>query len=341
MIALSVLDQSPVPHGSTTAGALQDTLALAGEAERLGYRRYWLAEHHNTSSLAGSAPEVLAAAVASRTSVIRVGAGGILLPHYSPLKVAEAFRVLEGLFPGRVDLGLGRADGTDAVAAAALRRGPSAVTEDEYPGQVVDLLGFLDGTFGGDHPLAGVRAMPAGPTSPEVWVLGSSSYGAGLAARMGLAFSFAQFVSPAFGPQILATYRRQFRPSSRCPEPRASVSVSVICADTEAEAERLAISYDVWHLRPEGGRRGPLLSVEDAEAHLVSDTERELLGQGRRRRLVGAPERVRAALVDLTARYGVDELVIRTITFDPAARTRSYRLLAEAFGLDRVGAKHT
>lgn len=333
MISLSVLDQSPVPNGSTAAAALGETLALAGQAERLGYRRYWLAEHHNTSSLAGSAPEVLAAAVASRTSTIRVGAGGILLPHYSPLKVAEAFRVLEGLFPGRVDLGLGRADGTDALTTAALRRGSSAVTEDEYPGRVADLLGFLDDSIGDDHPFAGVRAMPAGPASPEVWVLGSSSYGAGLAARLGLAFSFAQFVSPEFGPQILAAYRRQFRPSPRCPEPRASVSVSVICADTDAEAERLATSYDVWHLRTEGAGRGPLLSVEDAEAHLVTDTERELLRQRRPRRLVGAPERVHAALVDLAARYGVDELVIRTITFDPAARTRSYRLLAEAFAL--------
>ena len=339
-IALSVLDQSPVPDGSTGSAALRDTVALAREADRLGYRRYWLAEHHNTASLAGTAPEVLAAHVASETSAIRVGAGGILLTHYSPLKVAETFRVLHGLFPGRVDLGLGRADGADARTVAALQHQSGTVGEDEYADRVADLIGFLEGTTGDDHRFAGVRALPTGPGTPEVWVLGSSSYGATLAARMGLRFSFARFVSPKFGPQILSAYRREFRPSPGCPEPTASLGVSVICADTDAEAERLAVSQDVWHLRPEGAGRGPLLSVEDAEAYPVTELDRELLGQYRERRVVGAADRVHAALVDLTATYEVDELVVYTVCHDPAARLRSYQLLAEAFGLAPMISEH-
>jgi luciferase family oxidoreductase group 1 len=336
VIALSVLDQSPVPDGSNGAAALGDTVALALEVEGLGYRRYWLAEHHNTASLAGTAPEVLAAHVASRTSAIRVGAGGILLTHYRPLKVAETFRVLHGLFPGRIDLGLGRADGADARAVAALQPEAATAGEDEYADRVADLVGFLEGTTADDHRFAGVRAMPAGAGAPEVWVLGSSSYGATLAARLGLRFSFAHFVSPRFGPQILAAYRREFRPSPGCPEPAASLGVSVICADTDAEAERLAVSQDVWHLRPEGAGRGSLLSVEDAEAYALTELDRELLSQYRGRRVVGAPDRVHAALVDLATAYGVDELVVYTVCHDPAARARSYRLLADAFGLARV-----
>ncbi|MGI8759417.1 MAG: LLM class flavin-dependent oxidoreductase [Acidimicrobiales bacterium] len=331
MTALSVLDQSPVPSGSTAATALHDTLALAQAAERLGYRRYWLAEHHNTISLAGTAPEVLAAAVASRTSSIRVGAGGVLLPYYSPLKVAEAFRVLHALFPGRIDLGIGRTPGADAVAAAALQRGVSALDDEHHPDQVADLVGFLHDRTGPDHRFAGVRAMPDGAGAPGVWVLGSSSYSASLAAGMGLSYSFAHFISPAHGPQIMAAYRDRFRPSSFSPAPRASVGVSVICAETDAEAERLATSQDRWRLRPEGAERGPLLSVEEAQAAPVPELEQVLMTQHRSRRLTGAPDRVRDSLRSLAGAYGVDELVVVTICHDPKARLRSYELLAEAF----------
>lgn len=331
VIALSILDQSPVPDGASAAEALGDTLALARAADRLGYRRFWVAEHHNTASMAGTAPEVLAACVASQTTTLRVGSGGVLLSHYSPLKVAETFRTLEALFPGRIDLGLGRADGADGPAVAALHQGRPASPDDEYPGQVADLLGFLDGTLGPDHRFAGVRAMPDGTAAPEVWVLGSSSYGAELAARMGLPFCFAQFVSPRFGPQVMAGYRRQFRPSPRCPEPRASLGVSVICADTDASAERLAASQDVWHLRREGPGRGPLLSWQDAENYPASDVETELLAQQRARRVTGTPDRVHAALTQMAAEHGADELVVRTVCHDPADRLRSFQLLAEVF----------
>ena len=334
MTVLSVVDQSPIPKGSTGADALRETVVLAQEADRLGYLRYWLAEHHNTASFAGTAPEVLAAHVASRTSSIRVGAGGILLSHYSPLKVAETFRTLEALFPGRIDLALGRTPGGDDLASTALQRGPGGPGDEQYPEQVADLIGFLRATLGSDHRFAGVRAMPDGPEVPDVWVLGSSSYGAALAAGMGLPFSFAHFVSPRFGPQVMAAYRRRFRPSPLCPAPAASVGVSVLCAETDAEADRLVISDDVLHLRSEGVERGCLLPVEEAEAHPLTGLERELMAQHRLKRIVGAPDKVRAMLLNLADAYGVDELVVRTVTHDPKARARSYELLAAAFDLN-------
>ncbi len=335
VIALGILDQSPVPDGSTPAEALAETVALAQATERLGYGRYWVAEHHNTASLAGSAPEVLIAHLAARTSSIRVGAGGVLLPHYSPLKVAEVFRTLHTLYPGRIDLGIGRTAGADAVATSALSHGPGALGDEHHPEQVSDLVGFLHGRLPPDHPFASVRAMPQGPGAPEMWVLGSSSYGAALAAGTGLFFSFAHFISPGHGAQLLGNYRRRFRPSERCPEPRANVGVSVVCAETDAEAERLALSADVWRLRPEGPQRGPLLSPEDAEAAALTPVERVLLVQHRDRRVVGAPDRVRDRLLELARAHDVDELVVLTVCHDPRARLRSYELLAEAFDLER------
>lgn len=343
MIALSVLDQSPVPQGSTPAQALADTVALAKVAERLGYRRYWLAEHHNTASLAASAPEVLAACVAARTSSIRVGAGGVLLPYYSPLKVAEAWKTLEALFPGRIDLGIGRASGADEAGAAALGQRPGAPDDAPYPDKLANLVGFLDDRLDSEDPLAevramldgpGVRAMPDGSGAPQVWVLGSSSDGSALAADMGLRFCFAHFISPGFGPQVVDAYRRRFRPTQRCPVAAAAVAVSVVCADTDAEAQRLATSADIWRLHPEGSERGPLLSVEEAQAYPLGDLQRLLLDQDRVKRVVGAPDRVRNALEDLTGAYGVDDLVVLTVCHDPEARQRSYELLAAALGLE-------
>lgn len=332
MTFLSVLDQSPVPEGATPADALHQTVALAQAAERLGYRRYWLAEHHNTASLAGTAPEVLAAHVAGRTATIRVGSGGVLLPYYRPLKVAEAFRVLHGLFPGRIDLGVGRAAGADEAAAEALRLEPEADSDERYPADVAELVALLHQSDV-DHSVGEVRAMPVGAGAPEVWLLGSSSYGAGLAATLGLRFCFAHFVTPAFGAQTVAAYRRHFRPSPQCPAPVAALGVSVICADTDAEAERLAISQDIWRLHPEGAGRGPLLSVEQAQAHPISPVERMRLVQSRPKRLVGGPEKVRAELSALATGHEVDELVVLTVCHDPAARRRSYELLAGAFSL--------
>lgn len=333
---LSVLDQSPVPSGSNPADALRETVALAVEAERLGYHRYWLAEHHGTAGLAGSAPEVVIARVAAATSSIRVGSGGVLLSHYSPLKVAEVFRVLHALFPGRVDLGIGRAAGASERTAAALGMGQEPAGVDEFARKVADLAGFVEGTLEEGHPYRSVLAVPVGPGSPELWLLGSSSDGAGCAAALGLSVCFAHFITPAYGPQIVAKYRRHFQASTSGPDPRASVGVSVVCAETDAEAERLARSVDVWRLTPQVDR-GPLPSVEEAEAVALTGRDRARIAQNRARILVGGPGRVRRELMRIAESFGVEELVVLTICHDTKARRRSYELLAEAFGLTPTG----
>ena len=331
-LALSVLDQCPVPAGATAAEALQASLALAVAAEDLGYQRYWVAEHHNTASLASASPEIVAAAAGARTTSIRVGAGGVLLPHYSPLKVAESFRLLDALYPGRIDLGLGRTPGADPVAEAALQYRPGALGDEHFAEKLVDLLGFLDGTLEPGHPYAGVRAVPEGAGGPEVWVLGSSSHGAACAAYMGLPFAFAHFITPEFGPQLMRSYRSGFRPSTRLDQPRGVVAVSVVCAETDAEARRLATSVALWRLRPEGGERGPLLPPDEAARAHLSPADRARTAQHRAAMVVGDPARVRTSLEGLAAAFGVDELVVLTVCHDPADRLRSYELVAEAFG---------
>ncbi|MDP8938146.1 MAG: LLM class flavin-dependent oxidoreductase [Actinomycetota bacterium] len=328
-----MLDQVPVPAGSSGADAVAATLELAVAAEALGYRRYWVAEHHNTPSLASASPEVLVAAVAARTTCIRVGSGGVLLSHYSPLKVAETFRLLDALAPGRVDLGVGRTPGADPVTEAALQYRPGTLGDEHFAHKMVDLLGFLDGDLGPGHPYASVRAVPAGERGPDVWVLGSSSTGAAAAAYLGLPFAFAHFITDRFGPQILQSYRKGFTPTARTTQPRALVAVSVVCADTDAEAARLATSVDVWRLRPEGGERGPLLPPDEAAAVPLSELDRARVAQHRAGTVVGDPASVRSRLEELAGSFGVDELVVLTVCHDPAARLRSYQLVAEAFGL--------
>ncbi|MDQ6726207.1 MAG: LLM class flavin-dependent oxidoreductase [Actinomycetota bacterium] len=330
-LALSVLDQCPVPDGSTGADALRHTLDLARAAEALGYRRYWLAEHHNTSSLAATAPEVLVAAVASATSTIRVGSGGVMLSHYSPLKVAETFRTLAALYPGRIDLGVGRTPGSDPVAEAALQYLPGVPGDERYDEKVVDLVGFVRGGLEPGHPFESVRAMPDGGPAPDVWLLGSSSHSGAIAAYLGLPFAFAHFITSAFGPQVMAAYHRGFQAVEQAAVPQAAVAVSVICAETDAEADRLARSADVWRLRPEGSGRGPLLAPEDAAAVPLTALDETMIAQGREAMVVGAPDRVRDRLGALATAFAVDELLVVTICHDPVARLRSYRLLAEAF----------
>ncbi|MBI4246589.1 MAG: LLM class flavin-dependent oxidoreductase [Candidatus Rokubacteria bacterium] len=344
MPLLSVLDQSPVRRGGSPAEAIHETLELAQLCDRLGYRRYWLAEHHSTPGLAGSSPEVLIGQVAARTSRIRVGAGGIMLSHYRPLKVAENFRMLETLIPGRIDLGIGRAPGSDPLTANALgepgdgaesewgseRRGP--VTG--FPQKVSDLLAFLHDRVPPDHPFAGVRAMPAGPSAPEVWLLGSSDHSAASAAHFGTAFSFAHFINADGGADVTRAYTRAFRPSPWLAAPRASIAVFVVCADTEAAARRLALSRELFIVWLSTGRAAPYPSPEEAEAYPYTPRERLILEQARRRTIAGDAGQVRERLRALAEEYGVDELVIVTITHDPKARRRSYELLAEAFAAD-------
>lgn len=333
MITLSVLDQSPIRAGATPADAIADTLALAELCDRLGYHRYWLAEHHSSGGLAGTAPEILISQVAARTRGLRVGSGGVMLSHYSPLKVAESFRVLETLFPGRIDLGIGRAPGSDPLTDRALAAGPGALGAQHYPAQVRDLIGYLEGALPDDHPFARVRAMPAGETMPALWILGSSDQSAALAAYFGCPFSFAQFISGEGGPEVMAAYRKTFRPSARWPEPVGSVAVFVICADSEEEAERLMKCRDLASVRQRLGRSGPVPSVEEAESYVYSPQEEALRRYNRQRWLWGTPGTVRAALEAMGARYGVTELVVVTICPDFESRCRSYALLAEAFGL--------
>ncbi len=340
-LRLSVLDQTPVPDGTTPADAVAETMALARAVEHLGYHRYWVAEHHDTPSLAGTAPEILVAAVAAATTTIRVGTGGVLLPYYSPLKVAEVFRMLHTLFPGRIDLGIGRAAGTDPAAEAALLAGGGAFGDRYFANHLADLITFLGDGFpsGDDHPYAGVRAMPVGTGGPAVWLLGSSGQSSAAAAAFGLAFAYAHFISPDFGPEIVDGYRRRFRvpQGGLLPAPEALVAVPVVCADTDAEAERQASSTDLWRLGPEGAHRPPILSPEQIVAHPWTEPDRARAAQGRAKMILGAPDGVRGRLQALAGDYGANELMIVTVCHDPRARLRSYELLAEAFALPGRG----
>ncbi len=345
MVTLSVLDQSPIRKGGSAAEAFANTIDLAKQAERLGYSRYWLAEHHNTSSFAGSAPEVLIAAVAAATNHIRVGSGGVMLPHYSPLKVAECFRVLETLYPGRIDLGVGRAPGGDMRTTRALQPGPQAYDVGVFPQQVELLRQFLEdamglhgeeGGFPADHPYVGLHATPRGPGMPALWMLGSGGDGAIIAAQLGLAYCFAHFINQDAGTQPLELYRRNFRPSRDNAGPRGSIAVSVTVADTEEEAKRIASSRNLWVMHLLQNRAGSFPSIEEALAYPYTDQDRVMLRAIEQRSITGSPENVRGKLLALGEAHGVDDFVILTITYDPKDRVRSYELLAEAMGLIRV-----
>ena len=329
-LRLSVLDQSPIPDGATPADAVANTIDLARAADRLGYTRYWVAEHHSSPALASASPEILIGHLASATERIRVGSGAVMLPHYRPLKIAEQFRMLHTLHPGRIDLGIGRAPGSDAITASAI--GNMASNIDRFPDDVIDLVGWLEGRHHPDHPHARIVANPAGEGAPEIWMTGSSAFGGALAAEIGLPFSFAHFINPEIGVGVVEAYRERFRPLVT-DVPRANVGVSVLCADTDEEAERLAASVQVWRWWRNRGRFGPIPSADEARDVLhAADQKPWRAGEGRM--LLGSPDRVRADLEDLCQRYGVDEAMVVTICHDHAARVHSYELLANAFDLD-------
>jgi luciferase family oxidoreductase group 1 len=333
MTMLSILDQIPIRTGVTPADAVQETLRLAEAADRWGYHRYWLAEHHSSGGLAGSTPEIMIGQVAARTRSIRVGSGGVMLSHYSSLKVAENFRMLETLFPGRIDLGIGRAPGSDQLTAMALANGPGALGIEHFPAQIRDLIGYLHGSLPDDHPFARVQAMPSGPTSPEMWLLGSSDQSAAYAAHFGCAFSFAHFIVAEGGENVVRAYRQHFQPSESLAEPAASIGIFVICADTETAAKRLAKSRDLWMLRLTRGDTGPVPTVEEAESYPYTDRERAVVAFNSKRTIAGDPVQVRAAIDELAQRYGVDEFVIVTICHEFDDRLKSYELLAGEFNL--------
>lgn len=334
---VSALDQSPILSGGSARDAVLATVDLAQALEALGYHRFWMAEHHGMRGLADPCPEILATRVASATSRIRVGTGGVLLPYYSGLKVAEQFRMLEALFPGRIDLGIGRAPGSDQVTSQALFQG-AYYDFSQFPTHVQETLAFLDRVFPEGHPYAGLRVQPEGRTSPEVWLLGSSDYSGELAAHLGLRFCFAHFISAAGGDRVAQAYRRDFRRSHREAAPYAMVAVFAIAAGTHHEAERLAASIDLRRLQMARGLDAPIASPEEALAQPYTEADREVMRRERARAVIGTPEQVRDRLLELQSAFVADEIMVITITGDYRSRMRSYELLAEAFGLARVGA---
>ena len=331
----SALDQSTAAEGRTQDVAIRESLALARLCDTLGYHRYWVSEHHNSTSIVGTAPEILMAAVAATTQRIRVGSAGVMLPHYSALKVAEQFRVLEAIAPGRIDLGVGRAPGSDQLTARALN--PYSSAADQFPQQVVELQSWIAGTpLPEDHPFHNVAAHPQGPTSPELWILGSSDYGAQLAAFFGLPYAFAYFFSDGRGvEEALALYRRNYRPSSRYPAPIATICVWALAAESQAEAQRLLMTREYWRIGFEKGLRNPLVSPAHAAAYPYNAEERARIEALRGKAFVGTAGDVAAKLDILARRLELGEIVINTWTYDPEARRRSYELLADAFGLEK------
>ena len=322
---LSILDQSTAAKGLTQDVAIRESLALARHCDALGYHRYWVSEHHNNDSIVGTAPEVLMAAIAATTTRIRIGSAGVMLPHYSTLKVAEQFRVLEAIAPGRIDLGVGRAPGSDRLTAFALN--PHSNAADTFPQQVQELDAWIScAPLPEGHPFRAIRANPRGPTRPQLWILGSSDYGAQLAAHFRLPYAFAYFFTDGRGcDEALALYRRNYRPSERHPVPQATICVWALAADTDAEARRLLATREFWRVGFERGIRTPLLSPDEAAAHPFSDAERSIIEALRRRALVGTADEVAARLTQLARRFELDELVIVTWTFDDSVRPGTSR----------------
>ena len=342
---LSVLDQSTVAAGRSPDSSIRETLALARHCEVLGYHRYWLAEHHNSASQAGTAPEVLMAAIAATTSRIRVGSAGVMLPHYASLKVAEIFRVLEAIAPGRIDMGFGRAPGSDGRTAFALN--PQAATAaDHFPAQIRDVLAWVRGEpLPANHPFRDITAQPAGPTAPEPWILGSSAYGAQVAAFFGLPYCFAHFITDGNGAaEALDLYRDTYRPSPAFPAPLPALAVWAMAADTTAEADHHFSSRALWRLGRDRGVFEPLPSPEEAAAYAYTPAENARIAQIRTTAFAGTAPDVVTGLDALARSHGVDEIAILTTIHDPTARRHSYTLLSQANSLslrERVGVRET
>src|SRR4051794_18386833 len=291
MLRLSVLDQSPIRRGGTPADGVHDTLRLAEAADRLGYYRYWLAEHHSSQRLASPSPEILIGQIAARTEHLRVGSGGVMLSHYSALKVAESFRMLETLFPGRIDLGIGRAPGSDRLTAQALASGPGGLPLEYFPHRIADLIRFIHDEIEPEHPFAAVHAMPTGETYPELWLLGSSTESASFAAHFGTAFSFAQFITSEGGPSVVHAYRGAFKPSQYLDAPLANVGVFVLCAETEEEVRGLERARNISLIRRYTGQENaPYPTAEEALARTLTEQELAILPQVEGRTVAGTPD---------------------------------------------------
>ncbi len=328
-LPLSVLDLAPIASGSTPSQAFRNTVDLARLADRLGYTRYWLAEHHGLPSVASSAPEILIEHVATATPRIRVGSGGIMLPNHAPLRIAEAFHTLEALHPGRIDLGIGRAPGSDPATSQAMR----PFDAEQFPAQIVELLSLSRGSFPEDHPFRTVRVVPDDVELPPIWLLASSGATARLAGSLGVGYSFARHFSPTPPGPAIRAYRESFQPSARFPEPHVILGVSVVCAETDEKADHLAWTLDLTWLRLRTGRLGPLPSPEEAMAYPYTPFEREFVRDNRKLHFIGSPETIRGQIEALVTETGVDEVMVATTMHSHQDRLRSYELMAEAFRL--------
>jgi len=342
VLQLGVLDQSIATAGRSHGEAINRTIALAQHCERLGYARFWMSEHHNSPTIVGSAPEILIAAIAMKTSRIRIGSAGIMLPHYSPLKVAEVFRVLDALAPGRIDLGLGRAPGSDGLTAFALH--PMANEKPEhFPSEVMELLAWVYGVdLPADHPFAKVKAYPQGETKPEVWILGSSNYGAQVAAHFGLPYSFAwHFTDGRGGAEAIDLYRKLYKPSARFPKPHAGLGVWALVCDTEEEAQYHYASRLKWQLFRNRGVYTAIDPPDVALVHPYTAEERARMDELRGRAMVGTVDKVATQIRALAERTGVEDIAVVCWTHDEEVRRKSYALLAEAFALRDQSAEAT
>ncbi|KGP93023.1 hypothetical protein N780_11875 [Pontibacillus chungwhensis BH030062] len=327
---ISILDQAPISKGNTPEQTLQNTIELAQFAEKLGYYRYWVAEHHNTNGLASTAPEILITRIASSTDRIRVGSGGVLLPQYSPLKVAETFKMLEAMFPRRIDLGLGRSPGGGQKTRLALTDGTQKMLS-AFSRQVKDLHGYLYNTLPDDHPYKGVVATPKTSTNPETWVLGLSERGAKHAAINGTGFTFGHFISPDQSSEAITTYLERFRPSPGRKEPAINACIFVVCAETKKEAEELALSQDMWLLQVEKGKETRVPPIDEVKKHTFTSDELQKIERNRSRAVIGTPDEVKERLETLAHKYRANELLLITNIYDFEKKKQSYKLIADAF----------
>lgn len=330
IIKLSVLDQSVIRKGETTVTAFQQTLELAKLSEELGYTRFWVAEHHNTSGIAGTSPEILISHIASQTNSIRIGSGGVLLPQYSPFKVAENFKLLETLYPNRIDLGVGRSPGGSPATRLALTDSIRR-SLNEFPRQLTDLQGYMEDTIPESHPYHNVRAYPESKTLPELWVLGVTHRGARVAAEKGTAFTYGHFINPHNGLRALQTYRENFQPSNTVKTPKSNVCIFVICAPTQEKAEEIAISQDLWLLAVEKGFDTHILPVHEARNRKLTKKDKERIEENRRRVIIGTPGKVHEEIVRLSDYYQTDEFMIINNTYSFQEKLLTYTLLAEQF----------
>ncbi|WP_226037200.1 LLM class flavin-dependent oxidoreductase [Aquibacillus saliphilus] len=332
MVRLSILDQTPIPEGSSARTEIINTVRLAQIAERLGYHRFWLSEHH-LETQGHSSPEILIPHIAANTSAIRVGSGGVMLPHYSAYKVAKNFRLLEALYPNRIDLGVGRAPGGIPLATMALQEG-KANHQDQFARQIEDLIYYLTGSNGQGHRFQGLKAMPDIDTIPELFVLGSSGGSAGLASTYGVSYAYAQFISGQHGGEVIENYQQMFQPSLLQQRSHSIVGFFVVCAETDEQAERLASSMDVEFIKVARGEKSKgILSPELAVNYPFTTSDRQLVYENRKRMVVGSPEKIKMTLLQYSEEYKTDEFILATMMFDFHTKVKSYQLLSDAFAL--------